>query len=218
MSDCDTNEVSQMVRDHAEGFSAQSKLGNRLWITLMVLILVVILPGQSKNCVDPNRYLPFGIGCIDTYYFDQVSFFMLAVLTIAFCQAHAETIRGNRRAQNDIDKMGDRTSELVTSQRAFFDSLSIPSLSRVGSLPVLILAKCGRTHCINVIVAIYYLALKVISVGVHIGIPIVSLFYVGQRLRGNESIAFWVLCIGYPTFFVTFLASAQIFIIEFIHV
>lgn len=209
-----SNGASKLVKDHAEAFSAQSKLSNRLWITLIALIFVVVLPVESSSCPKSAHNLPFGIGCVDPTLFDPISFFMLAVLTIAFCQAHAEAIRAYRRAQNDIDKMGERTSDLVKNQRQFFDTLSIPSLSRVGSLPVLILAVFYPSNTLTILASIYYLVLKGIAVLVHLGIPLFAFVFVWNRLQGSGEVPCWVLWAGTATGVVTLLALVQILVVE----
>lgn len=218
MVDVNSNGTSQLVKDHAAAFSAQSKLSNRLWITLIALIFVIVLPAQPGDCAEPNRNLAFGIGCTNPNLFDPISFFMLAVITIAFCGAQAEAIRGYRRAQGDIDKMGERTSDLVAGQRQFFDSLAIPSLSRAGSLPVLILAIFPRSFTLNILTSIYYLSLKVVAVSVHIGIPIYALDFTWRILRDNESVPCWLQWLGTAIGVVTLLALAQILLMELYHI
>lgn len=217
MVDVNSNITSQLVKDHAAAFSTQSKLTNRLWITLVALIFVVVLPAGPSNCVEPYRYLTFGIGCVDSILFDSISFFMLAVLTIAFCQAQAQAIRGYRHAQNVIDKMGEPTSDLVAVQRQFFDSLAIPSLERVGSLPVLILATTSPSGTIKILTSIYYLFLKVLEILVHLGIPIFAIVFTWARLQGNELGPLWLLWIGNGTGVVTLGALAQICYLEVVH-
>jgi len=54
MADVNANITSQLVKDHAAAFSTQSKLTNRLWITLVALIFVVVLPAGPRSCVEPG--------------------------------------------------------------------------------------------------------------------------------------------------------------------
>ena len=221
MVDVNSNGTSQLVKDHAAAFSAQSKFSNRLWITLIALIFVVVLPAVpagSSSCPVSYRNLAFGIGCTDPVLFDLISFFMLAVVTIAFCGAQAQAIRGYRRAQDDIDKMRERTTDQVARQREFFDSLAIPSLSRVGSLPVLILAIFRRSVILNILASIYYFSLKFLAVSVHIGIPIYALGSTWWTLHGNESVPWGLQWIGTAIGVVTLVALAQILLMELFHI
>ncbi len=218
MSDVNSPGASPIIKDFAEGFSAQSKLSNRLWITLATLIIVVLLPDPLDSSTEPIRDLPFGIGPVDPKLFDMTSFFMMAVLTVAFCQAQAQAMRAYRAAHQFIDKMGEKKPELVRRERLFLDVLSIPTLSRVGSLPVLILSmfpENQRPPLLYWLASIYYLLLKILSISIHLGLPGIALYFTWERLQSYESLPFLVLYGGPAIGAVTFLALLQIFLLDF---
>ncbi len=214
MTTLDENSAYHVTKDHAEAFGAQSKLSNRLWLTLIILIFFVVLPSKTNNCVEQDHTLPFGIGCIDGALFDILSFFMLAVFMISFCQTHAGVVLAYRRAHSAINRLGEPGSDLVESQRRFFDAMTTPSLSRVGSLPILLLVKSASPSARNSIAAYYYLFLKIFATTSHLGIPILAFSFAWQRLIFNAATPEWVLWFGTATGVVTFVASVQICIAE----
>lgn len=217
MSEPQANGVLQIVRDHSEAFSTQAKLSNRLWLTLMAVTLVVILPTETDQCLEPRRNLPFGIGCTNADLFDPISFFILIILTISFCHAHAGAICAYRRAQYEINKLGEPKSALVEGQRQFFDTLIVPSFSRVGALPTLLLAALHRFRMGNIAAAMYYLALRAIAVLVQLVIPVFANVLAWLRLQDSPSVPGWVQLAGTVIGVITLVVIVQIAFAELSH-
>jgi len=84
----DTSGVPDIVKNLAEAFSGQSKIGNRLWIGVIAVTSFIVLPAPPSSSGKSDRELPFGFGYVDSSDFDLIALLILAVLTIAFFVRH----------------------------------------------------------------------------------------------------------------------------------
>lgn len=229
MPSLNTSGAPEVVKDLAEAFSGQSKLSNRLWIALIAVTFVIILPvplGNSPvplgNSGESYRELPFGFGHVESNDFDLISLVILAVLTIAFCQAHAQAIRAYRLAQKIINRPELARTESMVSARQFFDLLTIPSLTRVAPLAQLLLKsaqnlsryRCLSFSALNWLASIYFLILKFVATLIIFGLPATALVIGCQRLFNNQSVSMWTYAAA-ATGLVALLALVQITVTEF---
>lgn len=218
----DISGAPDVVKDLAEAFSGQSKLSNRLWIALIAVTIFIILPVPLSNSGKSDRELPFGFGHVETNDFDLIALVILAVLTIAFCQAHAQAIRAYRLAHQIIDRLELAGTDSMVSPRQFFDFLAIPSLTRVGPLPQLLLKSAqnfSRYRCLSLLVlnwlaSVYFLVLKFVANLIIFGLPAIALVIGCQRLLSNQSVSMWAYAVA-ATGLVALLALAQIAVTEF---
>lgn len=65
-----SSNASQYVKDLAEAYSVQSRLSNRLWISVIVISLLILLPIISPDGNLSHRELPFKYGVVDRAIFD----------------------------------------------------------------------------------------------------------------------------------------------------
>jgi len=178
MTDQHEDESTKTIRDLAEGASNQIKVSNRIWIGLIVLSIFVILPRshiEGTNLVP----LPFGLPSLEVTHFYVVSTLLLSVFIIAFCVAHAQSMRALNLAHLVIDQIGDRTvADSAMCQRDLFDILVSPSLARVAPLTQLVSDKykfspesCRCTKRWRTLTTLHYVILQTISFVVYYCVP-----------------------------------------------
>lgn len=222
MPGANTSGAPDVVKDLAVAFSGQSKLGNRLWIGIIAVTLLIVLPAPPSSSGKSYRELPFGFGSVESNDFDLIALVILVVLTIAFCQAHAQAIRAYRLAHQTIDRLGLAGTESMVSSRQFFDLLAIPSLTRVAPLPQLLLTsaqKLSRYRCVsfsalNWLASFYFLILKFVANLVIFGLPAIALVIGCHRLLSNQSVSMWAYAVT-ATGLVALLALVQVAVTEF---
>ena len=182
MAEQSHNDPTNTIKDLAEAASNQIKIGNRMWIGLIVLSIFVILPRsaiEGTNMVS----LPFGFPDVDLTHFHFVSILLLSVFIIAFCQAHAQSIRSLKLAHRVLDGIGvRRLANATIHPRDFFDMLVIPSLSRVAPLPQLARGKHQffpeSSECpkyLRLLTTLYYVILQIVSMLVYYCVPGIAL-------------------------------------------
>ena len=168
------------VKDLAEGASIQIKATNRYWLVLIAISLFVLIPLPSIDAT--QRTLPFSLGEVEVGTFNTVSTYMLAVLIIAFCQAHAQAIRATLLGQRMLDKMPNEIQPIGISPRDLYDVFRLPSLVRVAPLAELIKGKyqfsLDESKCpqlLRKITAMLYLFFKVVATAVYLVLPAIAL-------------------------------------------
>jgi hypothetical protein len=163
------------VKELAAGVSVQTQVANRVWLALMTVALVAELPhGTDKS---PDLSLPFGLGNVSSTYFYPVAFFILVVLAVAFAAAHAQVIRAGVQAHRTIDSLRKLHSGGV-DPREMFDMARTPSLNRVAPLAQLAIDQVssitGQRWWVRGLGVLYYLLLKILSVLVYYGLPVLA--------------------------------------------
>ena len=154
---------------------------------------------------------------------------MLSVFIIAFCQAHAQSIRALKLAHRAIDKMMDRTLANETIYpRDFFDMLIIHSFSRVAPLPQLLRGKyqffpesseCPRY--LRRLITLYYVILQILSIIVYYCVPGIAFTIALMRYFDNiesESLFSWNKIFIILLAFITFVVLLQIIVYAIKHV
>lgn len=217
MAGARTGDVHPDVKVLIEGFSTQSKLSNRLWISLFFLIVVVLIPTTEISSGPIDRKTIFGIGPLDKNWFDIVSFFVLIALSIAYCQAQAQAARGYAQAHSLINDLQSKDPDEAARQRLYLDLLSTPTLTRVGPLPVLLISIIPnglKGSFVFVACAIYYVCLKILSISVQVGLPLVAVFIGWNKLHTNESFHEIIRHSGTVCGAIACVGLLQIFLIE----
>ena len=187
--------ASKQVRDLADGFSIQSKLANRLWLTLIVVAVLILLPDSSSDN-SAMRELPFKLGKTDALVFDSISFFVLAIITIAFSSARAQALLAYDLAHKTIDNIKNDDSQTI-SQRQYFDILSNATLIRVGPLAVLARNENQTISIFYKTANIYYFVLKSFALSIYFGIPFVAIVFGWWSLCYNEQVSLKAKPCGY---------------------
>lgn len=128
-------DAKNTIKELAEAASTQSKFSNWLWLALVFISLVVLIPRPDGQPGTTLIELPFGLGQVEPQVFHFVALFMLSVVLVAFCQAHAQEVRARYLAYRVLDQMtpGSGVIEGIHPQD-LFDALVTPSLSRVAPL------------------------------------------------------------------------------------
>lgn len=130
----ETNEDIELVRTLAQAVSEQAQVANRTWIALVSVSVYGSLPHRSDVVA-----LPFGLGDASREWFYVVICLLLAVLSVAYAAAQAQQSRAHRLAQFQLSSRGNALiSGTHLHPRDLFDSLRVPSLSRVAPLPQLL--------------------------------------------------------------------------------
>lgn len=122
--------ANQAVKDFVEAFSVQSRLANRVWLALFVLLFVNFQIGTKD--LDSGlilKQLPFGLGKVETSDFAALYIFLTCALSIHFFSTLAQSQVAYKFAHDSIDIMEDRER-----QKVFFNILTSPTLARVGPL------------------------------------------------------------------------------------
>ena len=228
MTEKSQNNSTQTIKDLAEAASNQIKIGNRIWIGLIILSIFIILPRPNIQGMKTVS-LPFDFPDVEFIYFYFVSILLLSVFIIAFCQAHAQSIRALKLAHRAIDKMMDRTLANETIYpRDFFDMLIIHSFSRVAPLPQLLRGKyqffpesseCPRY--LRRLITLYYVILQILSIIVYYCVPGIAFTIALMRYFDNiesESLFSWNKIFIILLAFITFVVLLQIIVYAIKHV
>lgn len=228
MTEKSQNDSTQIIKDLAEAASNQIKIGNRIWISLIVLSIFVILPRQF---IPGTRMysLPLGLPDVEYIYFYFVSILLLSVFIIAFCQAHAQSLRALKLAHRVINKIRDnKLANDTIYPRDFFDMLIIPSFSRVAPLALLMKGKYQffpeRDECpifLCGLPTLYYIILAILSIIVYYWVPAIALAIALTRYFENpksEGLFFWSKILIILLTFITFLVLLQTIIFTIKHI
>ncbi len=198
-------DVKDTVKDRAEAASTQSKFANWLWLALIFISVVVLIPRPAGQPGAPVE-LPFDLGEVEPGVFHFVTFFMLSVLLVAFCQAHAQTVRAHRLARRAMGPVNPN-DEVVPGMHPhdLFDALVTPSLSRVAALPQMVRgdyqfhpesASCPRLR--RVLTTILYAYLKAIAVIVYLFLPAAAMgSSLWRFVTGQKAIPGWLAWLGF---------------------
>lgn len=171
------NEVcgaSPAVKDLAEGFSTQSKIANRMWLTVSIVSFFILLPDSSIDD-HGNRILPFNLGSTDVSTFNVLIFFILSIVTIAFCSARSQALIAYSFAHREIDQIEDEKDR--KQQRQFFDILTSPTLVRIGPIAVIMRQQTENVPILRKAVDKSYVILKHLALIVFFGVPFLSVLY-----------------------------------------
>jgi len=216
-----------VIRSLAEAPSTQSKVSNRLWISLAVLSLLVLFPPTSVSTSNV-RELPFGLGEVDSASFDIIICPMFSILVIAFCQAHAQTVRASLLAHRAIDQLGNSIELLGIHPRDLFDAFRHPALTRVAPLPQLSqgphqfepeFSECPQWR--KDVTGVYYVVLKFVATGVYFFLPAYSLIVAFLGLTPDSSSS-CLMCGAYVLIYlvgaVAGLTLLHLFVAEYLYV
>jgi hypothetical protein len=205
-----TGPTGTSVKDLAEAFGKQAKYSNQLWLALIGAAVVVNFPHKTGTVID----LPFSLGSVEEGVFAPAAFLILAVLSVAYCVAFAESNNAARFAHRQIDNF---SSDEV---RRLYDLLAIATFSRVAPLVNLTNYRLNHWPAANKIASAYYVILKLVANVIILGIPIGSLITAYLRVLQGPSIsvlAFWITRFSTFALVVTAVAFIQIIIAEVLH-
>jgi len=176
----------QFIRDLAAAVSLQSKVANRLWLTLMTVVVFSLLQMAAPQ-QQTQVSLPLNLGAIPMGILYPVLFAILIILTVAFSSAHAQQVRARKYANRYINLLP--TTEKEPHPRELFDMLCQPSIARVAPLAQTLrgdyqffetIKDCPawRWHTSTV----YYAILKASAIGIYFLLPGWALLSVGLQL------------------------------------
>ena len=180
--------IPDIVRDLADGISVQTRTLNRLWLTMIVLAVFVVLPESANTTPSQGRQFPFGFGTVNPEWFNPFACIFLSILSIAFASAHAAVLRGTLLAHAAIDSLEQDSAKKLPgafSLREVFDLLRLSSITRVAPIAQLLRGE----HQFSVskeksplwkvkLTAAIYNYLKLLSSIVYVLLPIISLGWV----------------------------------------
>lgn len=185
-------EAHQVVKDYASAFSIQSKLANRTWIVLLTLV-IYSLQAQTGTGIQSVKSLPFGFGVILSTHFDIAIYFLISIVTVSFCALFSQTLRIYDAAHLEIGRL-----ENAGAQRRYFDSLSNPTLFRVG--PLSVAGASSRNKFVSGVFSLYYLSLRGFSGLVMLGVPAIGLYKTGVEFLQFSKSSPVILWLGWITF------------------
>lgn len=176
----------------------------------MAVTILVVLPGQEVDSGELLRNLPFGLGPVDPNVFNIITFFILAVLAIAFCQAYAQSIRVHRLAHQTIKTLNTAETDVFVGARDFYDFFIVSTLTRVAPLPQLLFVGKNRSAVYNYLCMVYYLFLKLVVALIIFALPATALWFGFQSSFDNQSVATWVVYLAQISGVLALLALAQV--------
>lgn len=204
MSGSRDNDPTKTARDLAEGFSAQSRHSNKVWLALIAASILAVFPDVDSA---GNIKLPFALGSVDADTYKVVGLLILAVLLIGYCQTYAAAHVAARFARGEIAKTSSK-KEREQAQKIFELHLT-PTLSRVAPLVELVRLQW--------LAAPYYVLLKALAVIVILGIPSAALFVVFVQLSRSSTVANWLYLLALAAILITCLAVLQMLVVEVRH-
>ena len=182
-----TQKLPEVLKDLANAATTQVHVSNRYWLVLLVASTFVAFPGDVKSGM---IQLPFNLGKVYQQDFSVVGLLMVSVLVIAFCSAHAQVLR----VQSFVHRMLENNAlgEMPGGHdgRDFFDALRVPSITRVAPLPQLVrgrnqffIDKVKVPNGTLIATGMYYAFLKILSIFVYFGFPVLALTVAVSRYR-----------------------------------
>lgn len=191
----------ELISDLTEGYSTQAKTTNGFWLTLVISSIIAILGHpDDKGLVE----LPFTLGKVVQSDFYSISICLISVIIIAFSAAMAQLIRTRVLIQRVVDNQ-EPEGQLIfgTHLLDYFDSLAIPSYTRVASISQYLQGE-KQFHgskkpnkFIRITSTILYILLKIATFGFIYFIPILALLKCWSQLHYNSPhityIPSWIL-------------------------
>lgn len=181
-----------LLKELAAAVSMQAQIANRTWLALMTVAVLGLLPrgDTSRGSIS----LPFGFGSIEAVWFYPVIFGLLLALIVAFSAAHAQQVRAQTLAQQQIEKLEKLEKQLRQEgeirPRDLFDIIRLPSVIRVAPLAQVLRGRyqfdVASVKCPNWLwwsSTAYYVILKTASLCVYFLLPSWALWAVFERLR-----------------------------------
>lgn len=183
----------RMVKELATAVSTQAQVANRFWIALMTVALFALLPRVSPKETQSIN-LPLGLGSVEPASLNPFLFAMLVVLIVAFAAAHAQQVRAQKLAQDQIDTMVASDGEL--HPRELFDMFRQPSVIRVAPLAQSLRGQfqffSTAKECPALLwwsSVVYYAVLKVASIGIYFLLPGWALWAIGKHLHDSHNLS-----------------------------
>jgi hypothetical protein len=177
------DDLIPLIKELASAVSIQVQVSNRHWIALATLSLIALLPRDPS----PTFALPFGLGSVPPDAFYLALFGLLAVMSLAFSSAHAQSMRATRMAHKALNELDKSVLVGVVRGRDLFDMMRHPSLIRVAPLAQLFGELGARAATPRIwrrrLAAAYYFALKVPSWAVYFLLPAVALWHTAVRIQ-----------------------------------
>ena len=222
MSQC--QDIPPLLRDLAEAASTQARVANRYWLALLVTCVFVAFPDPEGGVVQ----LPFGLATVGEHEFALVGLLLATVITIAFCAAHAQVLRVTAFAHRIMDSPILGQMPGGHDARDFFDLLRLPAVTRVAPLPQLargrhqfFVDKARVSQRRKWSTALYYLALKLLSIVVYFGLPVVGVVVAVARYlepaEGVSRVAF-LSWLAWPVVVAAALALVHLLVHECLHI
>ena len=202
--------ASKLVRDLAEGYSIQSRITNRLWLSMLPLIFLILAPPALYD-IAVRRDLPFGFGSVEESDFRLISFFLLCALNISFHAARAQALTAYSIAHRAIDQASNQNAPFPT-QRQFFDMLHTPTLLRVGSLVVEF--KSIRKFGLSRMAGPFYFLAKACSTMVFYGLPMYAQVFAFQLIYELPSISTTFVVVAVTVVSISMISFLQNVLVE----
>ncbi|WP_298850455.1 hypothetical protein [uncultured Ruegeria sp.] len=213
----ETEGAKQVVKDLAEGFSLYAKLSNRLWLSLVTVLAVVVLP-ETQLTEDGGaitKSLPFGLGIVEKGLFDVLAFFTMCALAVSYSSARANAMLAYDLAHKAIDQIADPDKSIVT-QRQFFDIMSYPTLLRVGPISVITRLRFKNRKSILLMSSWMYAIVKNMGVIITYAIPLYAIFYSYYSIAQNLNVWSWVMWVAFGTGMLASLAMVQVLLSDIV--
>ena len=211
--------------------SIQAKITNKLWLSVMVVTIMILLSTISGENNSTMAKLPLNLGEVSVDVFYPIVFMILSVLMIGLAATHAQQIRADKIAHYIIENLSSHSETDLSKVNStgnilhlkdLFDILRYPSFTRVAPLPALltnfyhtqqIIGKKSSNsifECIQRLArSIIYIILKFVALVVLFILPIFTLVLSFNRVKEYvEGWLFYVLLIFGIVAFLTLLAIA----------
>ena len=209
------NDIPSALKDLAAAASTQARVANRYWLVLLVIGVFAAVPKKVSN---GYIELPFKLGSIEEHDYVLLGLLMLTVIIIAFCSAHAQTLRVQEFIHRMLCKNSFGSMPGGHDGRDYFDALRHPAITRVAPRPQLargkhqfFVDKDDVSQHRKSITLIYYLFLKLLSILIYFGLPVTALFIAVSRYATTTH------CFeGYTWLVLPFVAGAVITLIQLI--
>lgn len=192
-------EQNGLIKELAEAVSTQARVANRLWLTLITVVVFAFFRLAGVGEEAQTVPLPFDLGPVSTTYLYPILFAILVILAVAFASAHAQQVRAHRLARRYIDSLS--TTNTMIHPQELFDILLQPSVVRVAPLAQSLRCKyqfhSTAADCpvwLWRASVVYYEALKVGAIGIYFLLPAWALWSLGEKLWKTNAVPgiFWI--------------------------
>ncbi|MFH1726452.1 MAG: hypothetical protein ABII00_17720 [Elusimicrobiota bacterium] len=196
-----TQNQNQHIKDLASAVSTQARVANRLWLTLMTVVVFTLLQLTGAGQQTQGIALPLGLGSVSPETLYPVLFSLLIILSVAFASAHAQQVRARKLAEGYIGSLSEVAEK--PHPREFFDMLCQPSVIRVAPLAQSLRGKyqffATAAACPDWLwwtSAAYYVLLKASAILIYFLVPGWALILVGIRLWKTDAVPLILLVVA----------------------
>lgn len=213
----------ETIQELSEGYSKQTKTANQIWIFLMITSIY--------SLAEKDRQLPFGMGEVNEFNFRIMCAIIISVISIAYTSAMIQSIRTRKLIQKIIDNLGAEEKFINHIHiEDYVDSILTPSYNKVAPISQFILGKhqflgdqAKQNKVIRWIAILFYIILKMSTVGLMYLIPIASVYpyvmyihFFGDEINVIDSvlkiIAFFLVYLASFSFLILILGEIKVLI------